>query len=177
MRSFLVILVIVGILIVLVAAFVWSGAYNVSARVPHWGVTYWLLERVRDRSIVARSKGIVTISLKEPKLIEDGFYHYHAMCRLCHSAPGYFRDEFAQGLYPSPPSLTSGHIQQNRNDAELYWIIKNGLKMTGMPAFGPTHDENEFWGLVAFLRRLPILQTDEYNAMINQAEISLNQHQ
>lgn len=56
-----------------------------------------------------------------------------------------------------------------RNEAELYWVIKNGIKMTGMAAFGPTHSEDELWGIVAFLKRLPNLRPEEYRAMIKAA--------
>jgi hypothetical protein len=53
-----------------------------------------------------------------------------------------------------------------RNDAELYWVIKNGIKMTGMGAFGPTHSEDELLGMVVFVKRLPKLKPEEYAAMI-----------
>ena len=163
-------LAVIGVLVCAVAAFVWSGSYNVAANVPHWAFTHWVLEQVKDRSISAHSKGIPVPSLKEPKLLDRGFNHYHPMCRLCHGAPGFDRNEFAKGLYPSPTDLTSGNVQREWNDAELYWIIKNGLKMTGMPAFGVTHDDNELWGMVAFLRNLPNLQARNYAAMVKPAE-------
>jgi len=148
-----------------IAVFVWSGIYNVSTTEPHWKVTAWLLEEARDRSISAHSKGIAAPALKEENLIGNGLGHYHATCRKCHGAPGYPPDEFAEGLYPSPPHLTSKEIQEF-SDAELYWIVKNGIKMTGMPGFGVTHEENELWGIVAFLRRLATLESDGYNDML-----------
>jgi len=156
---------IICILVVGLVLFVWSGIYNISTTDPHWKITSWLLEKVRDRSISAHSRGIVAPSLKDEKLIGNGFGHYHAMCRLCHGAPGHPPDEFAEGLYPSPPNLTSREIQEF-TDAELYWIVKNGIKMTGMPGFGVTHDEKGLWGIVAFLRRLAILESDGYNNML-----------
>jgi hypothetical protein len=55
---------------------------------------------------------------------------------------------------------------QGASDAELYWIIKHGIKMTGMPAFGPTHEEEKLWSVMAFVRRLPELQTEAYSAMV-----------
>lgn len=91
------------------------------------------------------------------------------MSRLCHSAPGYSRTEIAQGLYPLPPDLTKEEFLKRRNNAELYWVIKNGIKMTGMPAFGPTHSEEELWGIVVFLKRLPNLKPEEYKAMVKAA--------
>jgi mono/diheme cytochrome c family protein len=152
-------------------AFVWSGAYNVSARVPHLGITVWLLQTVRNRSISAHSKGLSVPPLNDRGYIELGLHHFHPMCRLCHGAPGYSREEFAQGLYPAPPDLVSGQVQGLKN-SELYWIVDNGLKMTGMPAFGVTHSEKEMWAIVAFLRRLPKLNPQGYNDLLEAAGLS-----
>jgi mono/diheme cytochrome c family protein len=168
MKIFLALLIIFFLLIVVVAAFVWSGRYNVAATVPHWGITHWVLGKVRERSIAVHSKSITPPSLDNPKLIDSGFKEYHEMCRVCHNAPGYSRTEIARGLYPNPPDFTSKDIKM-RSEAQLYWIIKNGIKMTGMAAFGPTHNEDELWGIVAFLRRLPKLKPEEYHAMMKAA--------
>ena len=171
MKMLLTLFAILCFLIVLIAAFVWSGSYNVAANVPHWKITHWFLGIVRDRSIFTHSKGIIVPSLKDPKLLDIGFKNYHAMCRVCHGTPGSSPNEIAKGLNPSPPDFTSKSIEM-RNDAELYWVIKNGIKMTGMPAFGPTHSEDELWGIVTFLRRLPKLKPEEYNAMVKASGLS-----
>jgi mono/diheme cytochrome c family protein len=168
MRIFVALLIILGLLIATIATFVWSGSYNVAATVPHWKITHWFLEEVRERSISVQSKGITVPPLDNPKLVEAGFKNYHEMCRLCHGAPGNPRTEIDKGLYPNPPDFTSKDIKM-RNEAELYWIIKNGIKMTGMPAFGPTHGEEELWGIVAFLKGLPGLKPEEYKAMVKAA--------
>jgi len=170
MKIFLTPFIILVLLVVAVAVLLWSGSYNVAATVPHWRVTHWVLGKVRDQSIAAHSKGIIVPSLKDLKLFDIGFKNYHAMCRGCHSAPGDPRTEIAKGLNPSPPDFASKDMKM-RNEAELYWVIKNGIKMAGMPAFGPTHNEEELWGIVAFLRRLPNLKPKEYNAMVKAAHI------
>lgn len=168
MKLLLTLTAILCFLIVLIAAFVWSGSYNVAASVPHWKMTHWLLGKVRDQSISTHSKGIIVPSLNNSNFVETGFKNYHEMCRLCHSAPGYSLTEIARGLYPNPPDFTSKDMKM-RNEAELYWVIRNGIKMTGMPAFGPTHSEEELWGIVAFLKRLPNFRPEEYKAMIKAA--------
>jgi mono/diheme cytochrome c family protein len=160
------VLIVLGCIIVGGGAFVLSGDYNVAADVPHWKVTLLLLEAVKDRSIAAHSKGITVPSLNEEGLIQVGFPHFQETCRLCHGAPGYPREEFAEGLYPNPPFLGSHELQRELGDRELYWIVKNGLKMTGMPAFGKTHSEEQLWGIVAFLRRLPSLDSRSYEQMV-----------
>lgn len=164
-------LVILGLFLTLAGAvyLLWGG-YNVAANVPHRGITQWILETVRERSIDLHSKGLTVPPLKDAKLAESGLPHYHATCRLCHGAPGYQADEFSRGLNPQPPALVSKEIQELK-DRELYWVIRNGIKMTGMPAFAPTHSEEEILGLVAFLRLLPELTPEKYKSRIKAAGI------
>ena len=167
MKSFFVaVLIILGCVILGGAAFVLSGIYNVAADVPHWKVTYLLLEGVRERSIAVHSRGIKVPPLNEEGLVHTGLVHFHETCRLCHGAPGYQREEFAEGLYPKPPFLGSHEVQRENEDGEFYWVVKNGLKMTGMPSFGKTHSEEQLWGIVAFLRRLPSLDPETYKEML-----------
>ena len=153
-----------------ITGFVFSGIYNVSAMVPHWSITSDILEEARDQSISYHSKDIDVPLLNDHKMEEAGFHHFQDTCRFCHGAPGVVRDEFAQGLYPSPPDLASSDVLQEMNDAEIFWIVKNGLKMTGMPAFGVTHSDSEIWDMVAFIHRLSTLQPDLYKAMVKEAD-------
>jgi mono/diheme cytochrome c family protein len=155
MKCLAILAAIIAALVLGTSAFVYFGVYDVSATVPHWGITEEILEAVRDRSIAVRSQGIAVPDLKAPGLLDTGRVHYHAMCRLCHGAPGSIENDIQKGLYPKPPSLPSGSVQRELGDAQLLWVIKNGLKMTGMPAFGPTHSSDELWGLVAYVRALP----------------------
>lgn len=168
MKPIMGLLATVVVLAVAIAAYVWSGSYNVAATAPHWEMTVRLMTLVRDRSVAVHSEGITVPSSNNPKLHEIGFEHYHAMCRLCHGAPGYSSSETGKGLNPTPPSLASLAVQK-LTDAELYWVIVNGIKMTGMPAFGPTHDDEELLGIQTFLRRLPNLKPEEYDLMVGQS--------
>ncbi|MBI4774696.1 MAG: cytochrome c [Deltaproteobacteria bacterium] len=146
--------------------YAWSGAYNIAATEPHWDMTASFIELLRDRSIAVHSSDIQAPNLDDPKLKEVGVLHYHEMCRLCHGAPGYRREEFAEGLYPSPPSMTSGSLQSELGKAEIYWIVRHGVKLTGMPAFGPTHTEEQLWGLVAFVEDVPRTAPEQYRQMV-----------
>jgi mono/diheme cytochrome c family protein len=156
------------VLLIIVVLWIISGTYNVAAVEPHSDVMNWLLATVRDRSVVNHSQEIHPPSLQDPALVQAGLQGYHAMCFTCHAAPGHEASEIGQGLNPKPPKLEARRTQA-RSDAELYWIIKNGLRMTGMPAFGPTHDEKTLWSLVAFLRQLPKTDQQEYSAMVEAA--------
>jgi mono/diheme cytochrome c family protein len=171
MKTFLVLVAIVIFLMLAAAAYVWWGGYNVAADVPHRKITLWFLEAVRERSISVHSEGVSVSSLNDPKLAESGLPHYHAVCRLCHGAPDYPASEFAEGLNPDAPHLTSKDVRE-LNDKELYWVVKNGIKMTGMPAFGSTHSDEEILAIVAFVRRLPELKPNEYRSMIKAAGLS-----
>jgi mono/diheme cytochrome c family protein len=146
----------------------WSGLYNIAAAEPHFSSTIWLLATVRDRSVLVHSQGINAPNLSDPQFFQTGFRSYHDMCRTCHGAPGEEPSAVRKGLNPQPPTLDSQRVQ-GRSDAALYWIVKNGIRMTGMPAFGKTHAEEELWAIVSFVRRLPRMKPEEYRALIEVA--------
>jgi mono/diheme cytochrome c family protein len=149
---------------VLAVLFVYSGAFDVAADTPHAALVYAAMETVRDRSIAVRIKGIQVPPLDDPKLVADGAKHYAEMCVDCHLAPGAKESEIREGLYPQPPNLTE-HIHASR--AEMFWVIKHGIKMSAMPAWGKTHDDESIWGIVAFLQKLPELTPDQYEALVS----------
>ena len=159
-----------GALLVLVAAAaigVYAGLYNVAADVPHTQPVYWLLETVRDRSIAARSRNIIVPdSLDDANRISRGAGQYAEMCSVCHLAPGMKRTEISRGLYPRAPELRR---KTDLTPAEQFWIIKHGVKMTGMPAWGVTHDDEMLWDVVALLRKLPELTPEQYETLVKNA--------
>ena len=161
MRIILVLIVI----LLLTAGGVWSGIFNISARVPHWDITIEAIELVRDRSIVVHSSDLKLPALDDPNLPIQGASAYKETCRDCHGAPGVQAEVFAQGLYPAPADLLSGSIQKEWKDNQLYWIVENGLKMTGMPAFGSAYDQKELLGIVAFMKKLPGMTPEVYQGL------------
>jgi hypothetical protein len=96
-------------------------------------------------------------------MINEGFVHYDSMCAMCHGAPGLTDSVLHKGLYPQPPELYEE--DEEWSASELFWITKNGIKMTGMPAYGPTHSDEEIWAIVAFLLRLPTLSGQDYEML------------
>ncbi len=172
MKALIIILIIIGIIIAVAAIYIYSGYYNVAATKPHSKLTLWLINEMRESSIEHYSKGIKSPPKISPDMIREGVEHFHEMCRLCHAAPGFAKEEFAEGLYPKPPDLASKDIQQ-ADDAEIFWVIKNGIKLTGMPAFGPTHNDNEIWGMVRVVRRLPGLKPEQYKEMLESAGVEM----
>jgi mono/diheme cytochrome c family protein len=149
------------------AIFAWSGAYNVAADEPHWRLTERLMVTVRDRSAEVRAGGIVVPDLRDPALIRTGAGNYDAMCVGCHLKPGVAKTELSFGLYPAPPQFA-----RNRPDdpAVAFWVIKHGIKMSGMPAWGKSMDDASIWGMVAFLQQMPDMTEAGYHELVESSE-------
>lgn len=159
-------LALAAISILLVLGYAYSGFYDVSASQPDAGALRWLLVTVRDRSIDRRAAGVNVPPLTDPQLIQEGFEHYHEMCTGCHLAPGIESSEIRAGLNPQPPVLAQ--VVPHSSPARLFWVIKHGVKMSGMPAWGTSHSDQMIWAMVAFLERLPDMTPAEYQAMEKQ---------
>ena len=148
------------------AAFAWSGGYDVAADTPHNPLVFRALDAARKRSIQAQSRDIKVPDLESAAMIAEGAEHYSAMCTGCHLAPGVDDTEIRPGLYPQPPKLAEVGSREPR---ETFWVIKHGIKMSGMPAWGTTHDDAAIWNMVAFVRKLPDLSSEQYRAMTKDA--------
>jgi ketosteroid isomerase-like protein/mono/diheme cytochrome c family protein len=167
MNSLKVVLWAIAIVIAAAVGFVYGGVFNVAADETHWGVTLRVIEAVRERSIAMRARDVGTSpSLDEPQLIAAGAREYAEMCTSCHLAPGMKETEIRAGLYPQPPNLVEHG--SHRSPGQTFWIIKHGLKMTGMPAWGRTHDDQRIWGMVAFIRKLPELSPEAYQELVGE---------
>lgn len=144
--------------------YMYSGIFNISALVPHDKLTLWVMNTVRDNSIEHNAdNNIKTPNLSDSSLVMMGFVHYREMCVGCHGGPGIKRSEIGQGLYPKAPSLA--RVANDWIPQQLFWITKNGLKMTGMPAFAPTHSDEMIWAIVAFTKILPTLTKEQYQKL------------
>jgi mono/diheme cytochrome c family protein len=157
------------LLVVLLAAtglgFIFSGLYNVAADDEHTNPVQWLLRTTQSRSVHRRAEQVrppAWMANPDPAVLRRGLLHYEEMCVTCHGAPGVAISEVGQGLNPPPPELSS-HAE---DAGETFWIVKHGIKMTGMPAFGVTHDDDEIWAIVAFLQAMPKMTKEEYERMV-----------
>ena len=148
-----------------VGAFVWSGVYNVGADDHHTRPVYALMQTLRERSIEHHAKDIVVPNLDDPQLILKGAGQYAAMCTGCHLAPGMAENEMRPGLYPLPPELA----KFRPDPREAFWVIKHGVKMSAMPAWGATHDDATIWSMVAFLQKLPDMTPAQYQDIVARA--------
>ncbi len=145
-------------------AFIYSGRVDVAATSPHWAVTEWLFSTAMERAVRRQARAIeVPEYLDDAMRVRAGAAAYDAMCVSCHGAPGVDRGAVAEGLEPEPPELVDEAGEWSA--AELFWITKHGVRMTGMPGFGPTHSDVELWEVVAFVERLPRMSAAEYRSL------------
>jgi mono/diheme cytochrome c family protein len=148
-----------------IGAFVYSGIYNIGADDHHTRPVFSLLQTLRERSIAVRARHVQVPDLEDPALILKGAGQYAAMCTQCHLTPGMKDSEIRPGLYPQPPNLARLRVAPG----EAFWVIKHGIKMSAMPAWGGSHDDATIWSMVAFLQKLPDLSPKQYKDMVAKA--------
>lgn len=149
MKTLMTVIITLASVLVLTLLFIFSGIFDPSALTPHTKLFRWAVNKTKDVSIEHRIKNIEVPNLTDTTLIQTGFKHYDAMCVYCHAAPGVERSDFAKGLYPHAPHIY--RWASHMNPKEVFWTIKNGIKMTGMPGFGPTHSDQKIWAMTAFI--------------------------
>jgi mono/diheme cytochrome c family protein len=148
-------------------AALYSGVYDVGADAPHARPVRALFEFARERSIAARASRLeVPAGLDDPARIRRGAGNYDAMCAGCHLKPGAQPTELSRGLYPAPPDLTRASAPVT----EAFWVVKHGIKASGMPAWGRSMADEHIWNMAAFLRRLPQLDRAAYDALVAGSE-------
>jgi mono/diheme cytochrome c family protein len=163
-RSAAIVLVLLVVVAVGGAAFLRSGAYDIGADAPHAPMTLSMIEQLRDASTKAHSRGIAVPPLDDPAKVAQGAMLYAKACTGCHLAPGMDTSDLRTGLYPQPPDLAKDGID---DQAEAFWIIKHGIKMSAMPAWGKTRSDAQVWNLVAFLVKLPDLSPAQYRQLVS----------
>jgi len=166
------VIVVIGLTVLAAAgglSFIYSGAYDVAATTHHFATTVWALDTLSDRSVAVRAKTVAAPVLDD-SMIGEGLEEFHTMCVLCHGAPGVERSEIGTGLYPLPPDLAKSADDLSKE--EIFWVTKHGMKMTGMPAFGPTHGDRTIWAMVAVVEKLPEWSPEDYKAAITRAGLA-----
>ena len=160
--------VIVGVGAVL---FAWTGIYSVAASEGHWPVTRWFLEFAMRRSVATHALALEGPPRFSETMVRRGLGHFVGACAPCHGAPGERRNEVVRNMLPPPPDLA---VQAPAwSDEQLFWIVKHGLKYTGMPAWPAQERDDEVWAMVAFLRRLPQLSPGDYRSLARKDLLSL----
>ncbi len=159
-------LIVVGALVVggtlAALAVVLSGAFNVGATVADSAPLRWLLVTTREASIGLHARDVAVPPDGPPGDIDRGFRIFRAQCAMCHTPVGREPDAMAVGFNPQAP--TFGPDADDMDPAELFWVTKNGIRFTGMPAWGPSLTDAEIWDVVAFVAAMPDMTAADYDA-------------
>ena len=139
---------------------------GVSAKEQPGRIEEFLASRVRNMAIARRARSLTNPVKESAEVIADGRAHFADHCAVCHANDGSGQTAIGQGLWPKAPDMRQGRTQ-NLTDGELFWIIENGIRFTGMPAWSTDTEEGEqaSWNLVHFIRRLPKLTPEEIKEM------------
>ena len=142
-------------------AFAWSGVGDIAASQGHYLFVQRFLEFGMRHAVARHAMWIEPPDdLENPNLIRLGAAHFHRGCAFCHGAPGIPVNPIANHMLPSPPDLATS--MRPWKDRELFWIVKNGFKYTGMPGWVAIEREDEIWAVVAFLKQIPKLDPEQY---------------
>jgi mono/diheme cytochrome c family protein len=156
----------IGLLAVLAviaaAVFFFGGFYSVAGTAGDPAVVSWALGHIRAASIARHASDSPTVSLEDPAIVQAGARAYATRgCANCHGGPGVDWARFAEGLRPEPPDLKE--LAADRTPQQLFWVVKNGINMTGMPSFGAIDvPDQELWSIVAFVKKLPTVSDDDF---------------
>jgi mono/diheme cytochrome c family protein len=148
---------------VAVGVYVFGGFYNIAASVDDLGVVDWVLVRVREASISRHAGETSVIKLEDPQVIRAGARVFAQQgCANCHGGPGVDWAKFAEGLNPGPPDLKD---VATLAPEQLFWIVKNGIRMTGMPSFAKAGvSDDDIWRVAAFIRKMPNISEGDYKS-------------
>jgi cytochrome c553 len=146
-----------------------SGIIPITASSGHWQITAWLLHFSMLRSIATYSAAIEPPPLEEPRLVLQGAGHYETGCRWCHGSPAQRNPRIPQAMTPFPPYLPPLLTEWDAED--LFYIVKHGVKFTGMPAWPTQQRDDEVWAMVAFLRVFPNLTAEEYHQLVHGPDV------
>jgi cytochrome c553 len=143
--------------------FAWSGIFNVAASRGHFRIVEWALAFVMSNSVETHAALIKAPPLDDPNLLILGASHFYTSCAPCHGGPGQQPHATLQNALPHAPYL---HKTAERwKDREIYWIVRHGIKYTGMPAWLAQTRDDEVWAVVAFINTLPKLDALRYREL------------
>ncbi len=142
-----------------------SGIIPLKASSGHWAITEWVLQFGKRRSLDTHTLGMELPPLNEAWMIAKGAGHYESGCRPCHGSPDLKNPRIAAAMLPPPPDLQE--IVGKLNPQELFYVVKHGIKFTGMPAWPSPRRDDEVHAIVAFLLELPKLDATSYRRMVD----------
>jgi mono/diheme cytochrome c family protein len=159
------VLVTVGVILVLgalvAAGVLFSGLFNVAATVADSPPLRWMFVTVREGSIKYHARDIQAPPVADAAHLANGFKVYREDCVMCHTPVGRQPSPMALGFNPQAPTFE----ENDMTAAQLFWVAKNGIRFTGMPAWGPSRSDQDLWDAVAFAMKLPNMSAADYDAL------------
>jgi hypothetical protein len=154
------------------AVFFFGGYYSVAGTAEDPAAVTWALTRVRTASINRHATDTPPASFSDSSTVQKGAKAYATLgCENCHGAPGVKWQKFSEGLHPDPPDLKD--VAGELSPAQLFWVIKHGINMTGMPSFEQAGAaDDQIWSVVAFVKKLPNVSEADYKAWTAASEAS-----
>ncbi len=156
----------IGVLAIITAAagsiYFFGGFYNVAAFEPDNKLAAWAIGRVREASIERRAPTALPPGLDDSSTIQAGARAFAARgCVTCHGAPGADWAKFSEGMRPDAADLNDA--AKALSVAQIFWVVKNGINMTGMPSFARINvDDGEIWKIAAFVKKFPSISPENY---------------
>jgi mono/diheme cytochrome c family protein len=140
--------------------------HGFSAREQPSAAETFIATRLRRLAIPSDARNAANPVSSSPEVLHEAMAHFAGHCATCHANDGSGNTLFGKGLYPKPPDLRQAETQK-LTDGEIFYIIENGVRFTGMPAFGGSGNENQedSWELVRFIRHLPQITDEEIAQM------------
>ena len=124
----------------------------------------FVARRVRSLATPRAARDAKNPVMSSPEVMDEAMAHFADHCATCHANDGSGDTAIGKGLYPKPPDMRAAGTQ-GLTDGELFYIIHNGIRLTGMPAFGQSDEDTDSWKLVHFIRHLPSITSDELEKM------------
>ena len=143
---------------------VYTGSYNVAATWDHPPLVRWGLDTAMENSVAAQALEVEPPAEFSQAAITAGATRYKAMCQHCHGGPGVAKADWAMGMLPQPPHLPD--VIPRWQPREVFWLVKHGLRLSGMPALGPSHDDAAIWDITAFVMELPGMTAQDYASTV-----------
>jgi mono/diheme cytochrome c family protein len=162
----------------LVIVFWWLTQHGFSARDQPAAIEIWIARRLRHLAVPANQRSAQNPVPPSPDILSEARGHFADHCAICHANDGSGQTPIGRNVYPKAPDLRAAETQR-LSDGELFYTIHNGIRFTGMPAWGKgsPEDDVESWKLVHFLRHLPHITEEELEVMRTLNPKSLKERQ
>lgn len=152
----------VGLALIIVLIVMWTGAYDFASSAKHPGVVRSAIDRTFRNWVESGASELSAPNFSQQQL-REGAREFMEYCVHCHGAPGEKAAEWSTGMSPNPPEIA--HIAEEWTPEQIFFIVKNGIRMSGMPPFGDTESDQTIWNIAGFVKQIPALGPEGYRRL------------